>query len=37
MTSRWKQSKEGNGNDIGQDTGGDYIYLRIYYDKEDLK
>lgn len=37
MISRWKISSEGDGIDIGKDAGGDYIYLRIYYDEEDLK
>lgn len=36
MTSRWKLSSEGDGIDIGKDAGGDYIYLRIYYDEDDL-
>lgn len=37
MISRWTLSSEGDGIDIGRGTGGDYIYFRIYYDKDDVK
>lgn len=37
LIQRWTLSPESNFNDIGEDTGGDYIYLRIYYDSDDLK
>ncbi len=36
MTSRWKLSIDGDGIDICKEAGGDEIYLRIYYDEDDL-
>lgn len=31
----WTKTEDGNGNDIGKDTGGDTIYFQIFYDTED--
>ncbi|MCR4952646.1 MAG: fibronectin type III domain-containing protein [Treponema sp.] len=35
--NEWTMSSSGNGNNITTETGGDDIFLRIYYDPRDIK